>query len=104
MTRYRLSPEAEGDLEHIRRYLTREGGPAAARHVLREIRGALRLISEAPQIGHRREDLTDAPVKFWPVFSYLIVYDPVSRPLGVARILHGAQDLESIFSVRPPRA
>jgi len=38
-------------------------------------------------------------VKFWPVFSYLIVYDPAMRPLGVARILHGYQDLFSKAAV-----
>jgi hypothetical protein len=31
--------------------------------------------------GHYREDLTDPPLKFWTVFSYLIVYDPAKRPV-----------------------
>jgi len=73
VTRFRLSPEAENDLADIRRYLTRHGGAEGARYVLREIRQALRLIADQPGIGHRRDDLTDEPVKFWPVFSYLIV-------------------------------
>jgi len=32
------------------------------------------------------------PLKFWSVFSYLIVYDPATSPLAVVGILHGAQD------------
>jgi antitoxin ParD1/3/4/toxin ParE1/3/4 len=43
-------------------------------------------------------------VKFWPVFSYLIVYDPMIKPVGVARVLHGSQDLDAMFRARPPLA
>lgn len=102
MSRFRLSPEAQSDLDDIRRYLARHGGPALARHVLGEIRRALRVIAESPGIGHSREDLTDEPVKFWPVFSYLIVYEPSTRPIGIARVIHGAQDVETVFREKPP--
>jgi plasmid stabilization system protein ParE len=50
-----------------------------------------------PQMGHKREDLTDRPVRFWSVFSYLVVYDPVSSPLAVIAILHGARDVEELL-------
>jgi len=103
VSRFRLSPEAEKDLDDIRLYLMRNGGAGAARHVLSEIRRALRVIAENPGIGHRREDLTDEPVKFWPVFSYLIVYEPTMRPIGIVRVLHGAQDVEGKFRETPPR-
>lgn len=33
-----------------------------------------------------RDDLTDRPVKFRSVFSYLIVYDPARRPLPVVAV------------------
>lgn len=103
MSRFRLSPEAQSDLEAMRRYLTRKGGPMLARHVLGEIRHALRFIAENPGAGHKREDLTDEMVKFWPVFSYLIVYEPSMRPIGIVRIIHGAQDVETMFSEKPPQ-
>lgn len=104
MKRYRLSPEAQDDIDNIRRYLVKEGGVAVARHVLGEIRQALRFLAETPGAGHRRDDLTDEAVKFWSVFSYLIVYDPATQPLGVARVLHGSQDLATMFRHQPPRA
>ncbi|ARN81710.1 type II toxin-antitoxin system RelE/ParE family toxin [Methylocystis bryophila] len=94
MTGYRLSPEAEKDVHFIRLYLTKNGGARVARYVLRELRQAIRLLAERPEIGHSRADLTDAPVKFWSVFSYLIIYDPVSTPLSVVRVLHGRRDVE----------
>ncbi len=92
-----LSPEAEGDLDGIKEYLLKEGGIRIARYVLREIREGIRFVSRNPGAGHSRADLTDAPVKFWPVFSYLIVYDPLVKPLWVVRVLHGRRDVEGVL-------
>jgi antitoxin ParD1/3/4/toxin ParE1/3/4 len=49
-------------------------------------------------VGHVREDLTDEPVKFWPVNSYLIVYDPTARPVEIARVIHGHREVSAILS------
>jgi hypothetical protein len=38
-----------------------------ARHVLGQITKALRFLADTPGAGHRREDLTDEDVRFWPV-------------------------------------
>ncbi len=42
----------------------------------------------------------DGPVKFFPVYSYLIVYRPETKPLQVVAILHGRRDLEQLLSKR----
>jgi antitoxin ParD1/3/4/toxin ParE1/3/4 len=55
------------------------------------------LLASNPESGHLRQDLTPLPVKFWPVFSYLIVYDPAARPVAIVRVLHGRRDVESIL-------
>jgi toxin ParE1/3/4 len=101
--RYHLSPEAQQDLLDIRDYYLAEAGAGVTRHVLGEIAHALRFLASTPGAGHRRDDLTDEDVRFWAVFSYLIVYDPTMRPIGVARVLHGSRDLMSMFRERPPR-
>ncbi len=103
MSGFRLSAEAEQDLNEISAYLIGQGGIYLARHVLREIHQAMRFLVENPEAGHRRTDLTKAPVKFWQVFSYLIIYDPKAQPLGIARVLHSALDLEAMFRKQPPR-
>jgi toxin ParE1/3/4 len=54
-------------------------------------------LAEFPQLGHIRDDLTDLPVKFWPVYSYLIVYNPKSDPLEIVRVLSGALDIPEIL-------
>ncbi len=97
MTRYALSPEAREDLIEIRNYLVGEGGRRLARYVLGEITEAFRFLASTPEAGHLREDLTPLPVKFWSVFSYLIVYDPASRPIGIARVLHGKREVAGIL-------
>lgn len=103
MSRARLSLDAEFDLDEIRIHLMKEGGTSLVRHVNVEIRKGIRFVADNPGAGHSREDLTDEPVKFWSVFSYLIVYDPTTKPIGIARVLHGAQDIETIFRQTPPR-
>jgi antitoxin ParD1/3/4/toxin ParE1/3/4 len=56
------------------------------------------LLGREPGAGHVREDLTSTPVKFWPVYSYLIVYDPETRPIQIIRVLHGMRDVEEILN------
>lgn len=101
--RYTLSPEAERDIEQIRDYNLDEAAPGVARHVLARIATALRFLAATPGAGHRRDDLTDEDVRFWPVLSYLIAYDPVMRPIGIARVLHAGRDIEALFRTSPPR-
>lgn len=69
----------------------------AARKVRLQIFDACQLLAENPGIGHRREDLTEEPVLFWPVGSYLIIYDPDTKPVGIVRVLHGARDVPRLF-------
>jgi toxin ParE1/3/4 len=95
--RYVLSDPAVHDLDLIKTYLIDQAGASVARHVLREVRSALQLLAMRPGVGHVREDLTDLPVKFWPVFSYLVIYKPNAKPLEVLRILHAAQDIATIL-------
>jgi len=102
--RYRFSAEAQDDIDDFRLHLTKEGGARAARRVLGENRRALVFLAGTPGAGRLRGDFTDEPVKFWSVFSYMIVYDPAAEPIGIARVVHGSQDLQSLFPKRPPRA
>ncbi|MEM7354154.1 MAG: type II toxin-antitoxin system RelE/ParE family toxin [Acidobacteriota bacterium] len=97
MSRFILSPEARDDLFEIADYIARDN-PKAARRVVQEIRRAMERLAQMPMIGHLREDLTGEPLRFWPVFSYLIIYRPESKPLQIARVLHGARDVSSILS------
>jgi antitoxin ParD1/3/4/toxin ParE1/3/4 len=95
-SKFVLSPEARDDLDEIWLYISRESVEAADQ-VEAELRTAIRVLGERPGIGHRRPDLTERPVKFWPVYSYLIVYYPAKRPVEIVRVLHGARDARRLL-------
>ena len=94
--RFVFTEEAETQLLKILDYLENESDSGAIR-IRDAIYDAVALLAERPGIGHTREDLTDRPVKFWSVHSYLIVYDPDSRPLTIIAVLHGARDLGELL-------
>ena len=103
MPRYVLSQEAQADLREIQAYYLRQANAQTAQYVLGAITRAFRFLAATPGAGHSRTDLTDEPVKLWPVFSYLIVYDPAAQPIGIARVRHSSQDLATLFRTQPPR-
>ena len=97
MKRFLLTRRAERDLDQIKSYLAETAGPRITRRVMREIRSALHLVGSQPGLGHAREDLTSLPVKFWPVYSYLVIYDPKTKPVEIVRVLHGMRNVEEIL-------
>ena len=97
--RFRFTPEAEAQLAEIVDYIAADSQDAA-RRVLNGVHQALEKLAEMPEMGHTREDLTARPVKFWSVYSYLIVYDPSSSPLSVIAVLRGVRDIEQLLKDR----
>ncbi len=97
MKRYIVAPEAEQDLDDIKAYITDEAGARVARSVLKQIKDAVDFLSRTPGAGHQREDLTSAPLKFWSVYSYLIIYKAAPRPIEIVRIVHGSRDMGRLF-------
>ncbi len=99
-SRYVLAPEAAGDLVEIWRYIKRNAGLEMAERVESVIRAKIVGLATRPDAGHWRRDLTDEPVRFFPVYSYLVVYRPETRPLQVVAILHGRRDLAELLRER----
>src|SRR5260370_22292861 len=87
MKRFVLTKPAERDLEQIKTYLIEKASRRVARHVMKSLRTALDLIGKRPDVCHVRQDLTSGPVKFWPVYSYLIVYNPGTEPVQIVRVV-----------------
>ena len=96
MADFFYSPEARRDLLAIWEFIAQSDLDAADR-VEREIEQALVLLSNNPELGHVRRDLTSKPVRFWAIYSYLIIYDPTARPLEVVRVLSGYRDIASLL-------
>ncbi len=95
MKGYELSPEARDDLQEIWIFIAGDN-PAAADKLEADIYKACEVLPENPRLGHKRPDLTDAPLLFWPVRrQYLIVYRRETDPLEIVRFVHGAHDSSS---------
>jgi antitoxin ParD1/3/4/toxin ParE1/3/4 len=101
MNRYVLTAQAQEDLKQIRDYVLREGGFRVARYMVASIVNGFRAIARTPGQGHLREDLTARPeLRFWPVFSYLIVYRIDKKPLNIVAIIHGRRHVEPLLENR----
>jgi len=98
--RYVLAPQAVLDLFEIWYYIKEHASVTIANQVESVMRDRMAFLAGSPGAGHHRKDLTDQDVKFFPVYSYLVVYRPNTKPLQIASILHGRRDLEQILKGR----
>ena len=96
MKTFVLTSTAKGDIRNILDFLTTES-PAAAIRVRAALRNAMRLLADRPGIGHLRTDLADETIRFWPVFSYLVIYRPDTNPVQIIRVLHGKRDVRRLL-------
>jgi plasmid stabilization system protein ParE len=96
---YALSSYALNDLVEIWDYI-RVDNPEAADRVQAELLEKCESLARTPGQGHRRPDYTQAPVLFFPVYSYLIAYRPGTDPLQILAIIHGARDVQKALRKR----
>ena len=71
------------------------GGPGVTEHTHGS--KTIRLIADRLGISHVRTDLADDTVRFWPVFSYLIVCRSDTSPVQIVRVLHGKRDVRLLM-------
>jgi plasmid stabilization system protein ParE len=98
--RYVLAPQAVLDLVNIWRYIKQERNVAMADRVEAVMRKKIRFLASNPGAGHWRKDLTDLPVKFFAVYSFLIVYHAEAIPLQVVSIIHAHRDVKAVLEDR----
>jgi len=101
MSDYVLSPEAEEDLFQIWRYLAEEASTEIANRIEAKLYEAFEMLVAIPDMGHKRSDLTEHPVRFFRVrpYSYLIVYKS-KIPLEVVAVLHGKRNIAELLQNR----
>lgn len=79
--RFVLSPQALEDLATIWEYTRAHSTAEIADRVESVIRERISFLARNPRAGHWRKDITKATVRFFPVYSYLIVYRDETKPL-----------------------
>ena len=95
MTGFDLSPAAAADLENIAAFLD-DHAPHATDTVLDALHNAMRRLAEMPGLGHIREDLADEPLRFYAVWSYLVIFRATER-VEVVRVIHATRDIAREF-------
>ena len=96
MSDFILSPAARQDLFDIWEFIARDDFDTADR-VRDELFAAMSAVSDMPEKGHFRTDLVDEPLRFWRVYTYLIIYRPASNPLEIVRVLSAYRNVKQIL-------
>lgn len=101
MSRYVLTAEAQQDIRQIRDHLLQEAGVRVTRRVMASLGAAFRSLVRTPGQGHRRGDLTlREELRFWVVFSYLVVYRIDRRPLTIIAVVHAKRNFKEMLASR----
>ena len=100
MDPFQLTEDAILDIDAIWLYLLNKEGLETADRVVTEFFKGFYKLAEIPNSGHRRADLTSKRVLFYRIFSYLVIYEPGSKPLRILGILHGKRNVARILGQR----
>lgn len=99
MSGYVLSPEADQDLDDIWEYIAADDIEAADSWDAK-LRDACAMLGRNPHAGHRRKDLTNTSLLFWPVGRYLIMYRALKEKIEIVAVSQGTRDIPSYLRRR----
>jgi toxin ParE1/3/4 len=94
--RYRVSRDAEQNLDEIFLYWAKRAGLKVADRLMDSITDRFWLLGEHPDAGISSEDMA-AGVKCFPAGKYLIYYRKTRRGTDILHIFHGARDQKLAF-------
>jgi plasmid stabilization system protein ParE len=89
---YILGADTDQDLDAIWEYIAKDSIDAADGWIAR-LFDAFEALVQSPGMGHRRDDLTQHPVLFWPVGAYLIIYRADRQPIEIVAVTQGSRDI-----------
>jgi toxin ParE1/3/4 len=96
MSLYRLSKEAEQDLEDLWVYLTERNDIAGDRQVAKLL-NRFPMLAQFPAMGVLRDMLLQG-LRSFPVKPYIIFYVLIPDGIEILRIIHQSRDIEDYFS------
>jgi antitoxin ParD1/3/4/toxin ParE1/3/4 len=100
VSRFLLTPQAELDLVGIWEYIARDS-IRNADQVLDELERAMLALAANPGMGRLREEWADRRHRFWPVYSYIVMYRFETKPLQILRIVSGHRNLAELLRDPP---
>lgn len=100
MTLYDVSAEAQDDLFEIWSHIA-EDSVQLANRIDDEFHALFASLARMPGQGHSQKDITSRPVLFFPLYSYLVVYQPHVNPIRIVAVLRGRRNVKSILRSHP---
>src|SRR5713226_661808 len=97
---YDVSVEAQNDLFGIWRRIAGDSVDLANR-IENEFHDLFASLGRTPRQGHTRKELTKRPVLFFPMYSFLVVYQPDVKPIRIIAVLRGRRNVKRILKKRP---
>ena len=94
-----ISGEAQNDLFEFWQPIATDSVDRTKR-VDDEFHAAFALLARMPGQGHVRKDLTRRSVLFFPLYSFLVVYQPDTVPLRIMAGVRGNRDLKRLLEDR----
>lgn len=94
--RYRVTKQAEQDLDDIYGYWARRASAEIADRLIDSIVDRFWLLGEHPEAGRPSEEIA-AGVKCFPAGKYLIYYRATRRGTDILHVFHGARDQRRVF-------
>ncbi len=96
---YDVSAEAQNDLFEIWRRIA-EDSVELANRIEVEFYELFASLGRMPGQGHAREDLTKRHVRFFPFYSFLVVYQPDVKPIRIMAVLRAKRNVKRILRER----
>lgn len=96
---YDVSAEAQDDLFEIWRRIAGDSVDLANR-IDGEFHQLFASLARVPGQGHVRKELTHRLVLFFPLYSFLVVYQPGVQPLRILAVLRGRRNVRRILKER----
>jgi toxin ParE1/3/4 len=95
MKALQLTESARNDLDEIWLFIAQDDSEAADRfHDL--LHSKFVALAKQPLMGRARDEVRTG-IRSFPVGSYVIYYRDTPKLVEIARVLHGALDLEGVF-------
>jgi plasmid stabilization system protein ParE len=99
MSEFRLSPEAEAELDGIWIHIARESGSTdIATRVVESITERFWLLARHPYMGRRRDDDLRPGLRSFPADDYVIIHRVVDDDaVLILHVAHGGRDIVALF-------
>ena len=89
------APLAEQDLDEIWDFVANDNAAAADR-LIDTIAEKCQILAGQPEMGQARPELAPR-LRSFSVGNYVIFFRPIEDGIEVARVIHGARDVDALF-------